>query len=132
MNACGILLRSDAKDIEKYVEDKLFFISFLNNEQRDRILVHFMNQGTYLKEIREKYADAPEYIIRIADKAEWDHGKIVDFIIDSKEGVNMNYNVVSFYVSSIINKIIEEEREEPKTIKFQTIRERMDRLSGLV
>lgn len=44
----------------------------------------------------------------------------------------MNYNVVSFYVSSVINKIIEEEREEPKTIKFQTIRERMDRLSGLV
>jgi len=131
------LLRLDTEGIEYYVEDKLFFLSFLNEEQKEKILIHFLSQNVYLREIRDDYTDDPECIIKLANKAGWEREKIVKFIINPKEdGWNMNSCVVSNYVDSILDKVSMEEKvkdipkempkEEPKVIKFQEIREKMD------
>ena len=130
MSMYETLLRFDAEDIEYHVEDKLFFLSFLNEEQKEKILIHFLSQNVYLREIRDDYTDDPECIIKLANKAGWEREKIVKFIINPKEdGWNMNSCVVSNYVDSVLDKISMEEKarvEMPKVVKFQEIREKMD------
>lgn len=100
------------EELGNLVDDFLFFLNFFTEYQQEQIVAHFIEEDFLPYEIRERFADKPDFIIRAAHRLGWDADKISKFILGLKsESKSISFNITKKYVEGVLASIKTKEEE---------------------
>lgn len=102
MTAYESLLTSDHKKLTELTDQRLFFLNFLSQDQREQVVIHFIKNNLFHDEIREFFHDKPEFIIRMAHRCGWEVNRIVRFIFPDLKESNIAFTALRSYVISLL------------------------------
>lgn len=102
MTAYESLFTADHEKLEEVTNQRLFFLNFLSQDQRENAIVHFIKNGLFSDEIRKFFHEKPEFIIRMARRCGWEVDQIVKFIIPNIDDSNIAYIALRNYAISLL------------------------------
>lgn len=114
MSSYETLLTNDHRKLMYLTNQRLFFLNFLSQEQKEQVVVNFIKNGFFSDGLREFFHDKPEFIIRMAHRCGWDVNNIAKFVYPKLEGNNIESTIIKSYVMSIISQ---EEKVDEKSCK---------------